>query len=467
MKHISVIRKSMVALCASVALTSSALAPKYIFMFIGDGMGMGPSMAAEMYNRQVLGNDTPITMMQFPVAGFCMTYSSSSPVTDSAAAGTALATGTKTKNGMLGMGPDTIATVSIASMLKERGYGIGDITTVAPDDATPGAYYAHVPNRSMTYEIGKEAAESGFEFIGGAGWRTPVKEGCPSLFKLFADNDVKVIFGPDSARYIGDAKRVVMVNHWGTDPNNVGYTIDSIAGTLTLPFLTRQCLDHLQRVSPDAFFMMAEGGNIDHALHANDGGAAIKEVLNFNQALDIAYQFYQQHPDETLIVVTADHDTGGMSIGNAFLGYNARLQYIDSQRMSKLGLQNMLTSMAKDRRQYSWEDMKEMLGDKFGFWNGVPVTDKQEAALKAEFDNMIEQRNLADQKTLYATFNGFVAEVLNVFNDVAGIGFVDTNHTGNPVPVFAVGVGADRFKNLNDNIEIPVKIMEIVDGKQK
>ena len=127
----------------------------------------------------------------------------------------------------------------------------------------------------------------------------------------------------------------------------------------------------------------------------------------------------------------------------------------------------MLTSMAKDRRQYSWEDMKEMLGDKFGFWKGVPVTDKQEAALKAEFDNMIEQRNLADQKTLYATFNGFVAEVLNVFNDVAGIGFVDTNHTGNPVPVFAVGVGADRFKNLNDNIEIPVKIMEIVDGKQK
>ena len=394
-----------------------------------------------------------------------MTYSASSPVTDSAAAGTALATGTKTKNGMLGMGPDTMAVYSIASILKAKGYGIGDITTVAPDDATPGAYYAHVPSRSMTYEIGLQAAECGFEFIGGAGWRTPVKDGKQSVYDAFAENNVKVIFGPDSAQYIGDAEKVVMVNHWGTNPNNAGYTIDSIADNLTLPFLTQQCLDHLKRVSPNAFFMMVEGGNIDHALHANDGGAAIKEVLNFNQALDIAYNFYKQHPDETLIVVTADHDTGGMTIGNPFLGYNARLQYIDYQKISKEEFQNLLKGMAKNRRQYTWDDMKEILGEKFGFWHGVPVTDKQEAALKAKFDDMMQQRNTADQKTLYATFNGFVAEVFKVFNDAAGIGFVATSHTGNPVPVFAVGVGADKFKNLNNNIEIPAKILQIVEGK--
>lgn len=450
---------------AAVTLTASAAAPKYIFMYIGDGMGMGPSMAAEMYNRQVLGNDTSITMMQFPVAGFCMTYSASSPVTDSAAAGTALATGTKTNNAMLGMDPDSVAVYSIASTLKAKGYGIGDITTVAPDDATPGAYYAHVPHRDMTYEIGMEAAKCGFEFIGGAAWRTPVKDGKQSVYDAFAENNVKVVFGPDSAQYIGDAERVVMVNHWGTNPSNVGYTIDSIAGTLTLPFLTRQCLDYLKRVSPDAFFMMVEGGNIDHALHANDGGAAIKEVLNFNQALDIAYQFYTEHPDETLIVVTADHDTGGMTIGNPFLGYDARLQYIDYQKISKMEFQNMLTDMARNRRHYSWDDMKEILKEKFGFWHGVPVTEKQEAALRTQFDDMIAKRNMADQHTLYATFNGFVAEVFKVFNDAAGIGFVTTNHTGNPVPVFALGVGADKFKNLNNNIEIPKKIMQLVESK--
>lgn len=456
---------SLAALTAAMALTASAAAPKYIFYYIGDGMGMGPAMATEMYNRQVLGNDTPITMMQFPVVGFCMTYSASSPVTDSAAAGTALSTGTKTKNGMLGMGPDTIPVYSMASTLKEMGYGIGDITTVAPDDATPGAFYAHVPNRSMTYEIGVQAAESGFEFIGGAGWRTPAKEGQPSLLEKFAENDVKVIFGPDSAQCIGDAQKVVMVNHWGTNPNNVGYTIDSIDNNLMLPFLTQQCLDHLKKVSPNAFFMMVEGGNIDHALHANDGGAAIKETLNFNEALQIAYDFYKQHPDETLIVVTADHDTGGMTIGNPFLGYNARLGLIDYQKASKEAFQNRIGRQMREGGIDSWEDMKKILSETFGFWNGVPVNEKQEAALKAKFDDTLAHRGGDNQRTLYATFNGFVAEVFKVLNDAAGIGFVATSHTGNPVPVFAVGVGADKFKNLNNNIEIPAKIMQIVEGK--
>jgi len=458
-------KAGLTIISAAMVMTSAAATPKYIFLYIGDGMGMGPAMATEMYNRQVLGNDTPITMMQFPVAGFCMTYSASSPVTDSAAAGTALSTGTKTKNGMLGMGPDTIPVYSIASTLKAKGYGIGDITSVAPDDATPGAFYAHVPSRNMTYEIGVQAAESGFEFIGGAGWRTPAKEGKPSLMDVFADNGVKMIFGPDSAQHIGDSKRVAMVNHWGSSPHNVGYTIDSIPNNLTLPYLTEQCLDHLKRVSPDAFFMMVEGGNIDHALHANDGGAAIKETLNFNEALEVAYDFYKQHPDETLIVVTADHDTGGMTIGNPFLGYNARLQLIDYQKASKEEFQNRMKALVKDGDINTWDEMKSILTQTFGFWQGVPVTEKQEASLKSKFEDTVALRHSDEQKTLYANFSGFVAEVYKVLNDAAGIGFVATSHTGNPVPVFAVGVGADRFKSLNNNTEIPSKILRIVEGK--
>ncbi|MCM1450986.1 MAG: alkaline phosphatase [Clostridium sp.] len=448
-----------------MSISAQAAAPKYIFYYIGDGMGMGPAMAAEMYNRQILGNDTPITMMQFPVAGMCMTYSASSPVTDSAAAGTALSTGTKTKNGMLGMAPDSIPVYSMASTLKAMGYGIGDITSVSPDDATPGAFYAHVPSRNMSYEIGVQAAESGFEFIGGAGWRKPAKEGKPYLYDVFAENGVKVVFGPDSVQYIGDAQKVVMLNHWGTNPNDVGYTIDSIDNNLYLPFLTQQCLDHLKKVSPNAFFMMVEGGNIDHALHANDGGAAIKEVLNFNQALDIAYDFYKQHPDETLIVVTADHDTGGMAIGNPFLGYNAKLGLFDYQKASKEAFQKKVRKMLEDNTVASWDEMKEELAKTFGFWQGVPVNEKQEASLRKKFEDTLSKRDSDDQRTLYANFNGFVAEVFKVLNDAAGIGFVATSHTGNPVPVFAVGVGADKFKGLNNNIEIPVKILEIVEGK--
>ena len=147
------------------AVTAVAAAPKYIFYFIGDGMGPGQVMAAETYNRMTRGSDTELLMMRLPVNAMCTTWSASSPVTDSAAAGTALAAGVKTKNSMLGMGPDSVAVNSIAVDLKEMGYGIGLITNVAPDDATPGAFYAHVPYRGMYYEIGCQAAESGVDFL--------------------------------------------------------------------------------------------------------------------------------------------------------------------------------------------------------------------------------------------------------------------------------------------------------------
>ena len=146
-------------MAASVAVSASDA--KYVFYFIGDGMGMGPVLTAETYNRETLKNDKPLLMMQFPVVGWCTTYSASSMITDSAAAGTALSTGSKTKNSMLGMAPDTTVVTSIARLFKDDGFGVGIVTSVAPDDATPGAFYAHVPNRKDFYTIGRQAAESG------------------------------------------------------------------------------------------------------------------------------------------------------------------------------------------------------------------------------------------------------------------------------------------------------------------
>ena len=129
-------------------------------------MGMGHVMAAENYNRLVRGSQDNILMMQFPVASFAMTYSTNSPVTDSAAAGTALACGTKTNNGMVGMNADTVAVTSVASELKAKyGYGVGIVTSVAYDDATPATHYAHQPKRGMYEQINRDGARSGFDFI--------------------------------------------------------------------------------------------------------------------------------------------------------------------------------------------------------------------------------------------------------------------------------------------------------------
>ncbi|MDE6331011.1 MAG: alkaline phosphatase [Muribaculaceae bacterium] len=435
---------------------------RYIFYFIGDGMGMGPVMAAQNYNRTILGNESPLTMMRMPVVAWCQTYSFSSPVTDSAAAGTALATGTKTRNGMLGMGPDTTAVTSIASELHDRGYGIGLVTTVAADDATPGAFYAHVPSRKMSYEIDIQGAESGYEYIAGASYGGfNDKDGNPTDLRQRIDEaGIELLYGA-SALGEHSARRVMLFGDETAQPWDVSYTIDSVAGALTLPAMTADCLAHLQKYTPDRFFMMVEGGNIDHALHANDGGAAIKEVLNFDQALAMAFDFYRQHPDETLIVVTADHDTGGFALGSNYLGYNNKLEVFDHQRVSKEAFSDYCKSILKSRRIYTWDDMKEYLADKLGLFGALEVSPEREQQLKEMFDITFEQRNSHDQKTLYANFNQFAVEVFRTLNDLAGVGFTTTHHSGNPVPLFAVGAGADVFKGFNNNSELPGKILEL------
>lgn len=415
-------RKLLLSLFALVALGVAAQSPKYIFYYIGDGMGMGPIVAAQNYNRLILKNDKPLTMMQMPVVGWALTYSASSDITDSAAAGTALATGSKTKNYMLGMNADTVAVTSIAKILHDKGYGVAIATSVSPDDATPGAFFAHVPNRSMTYQIGCDMAASGYEFVAGAGLRGTETDGKPNdLLDRFAAEGVQIVRGPEGAASI-TAARALLLNNEGSSRSNIGYTIDSIQGTLTLPLIASTALKQLERTSPDKFFMMIEGGNIDHALHGNDAGASIKEIINFDEALKVAYDFYLAHPDETLIVVTADHDTGGMAIVRS-----GGIGNIDYQKVSKEEFSNFCKAMLKTRNIFTWDDMKAYMSENLGFFTHIPVSEADETKLKKLFDDTFELRNTADQKTLYANFNAFAVEVFNMFNNAVGVTFCTTS----------------------------------------
>lgn len=456
---------SIAALAAACSLFAAG--PKYIFYYIGDGMGMGQVMGAEAYNRTVLNNNDHLLMMQFPVNSVCTTYSNSSPVTDSAAAGTALATGHKTNNGMLGVTPDTTAVVSIAKQLYDEGYGIGIVTSVYPDDATPGAFYTHVPARSMYYEIGKDAASCGYDFIGGSNLRgiKDKKTGEPTdLMDIFAQNNVRVIRGTEGFDTI-TARRVLMLSPFEDRISNIGYTIDSIPGALTLKAMTAACMQQLERNGRDRFFMMVEGGNIDHAGHANDGGTIIKEVLNFQESLKLAYDFYLAHPDETLIVVTADHETGGMGLGNNAVGYDLHLGYYDYQKISKDDFSDLCRSWLKSRRNYTWDDMKELLSEKLGFWTNVPVNEQQTEMLRKDFERCFVERHGKDQKTLYNDFNEFAVNVYRVLDSFTGLGWTTNGHSGGLVPVYAIGVGAEKFASFNDNTQLPRRIMEIVNGK--
>lgn len=458
------IRKYFTIAALVCALTATAATPRYIFYFIGDGMGPGHVMAAQHYNRYALGNDSPLLMMQLPLGGIITTYSASSTVTDSAAAGTALATGEKTGNGMLGMRRDSTALMSVAELLHGNGWGVGLVTTVAPDDATPGAFYAHVPNRNRYTEIGKQAADCGYEFIAGSKWRgmTDRKGNKTDLEEYFLSTpELDCVTTTEAAR-ASEKRRIFLTSENPLNDSNVGFTIDSIAGTLQLPDMTRTCIDHLMKVSPDRFFMMVEGGNIDHVGHANDGGTVAVEIYNFNEALAEAYKFYESHPEETLIIVTADHDTGGMSVGNRHVGYTSHAELVPHQSMSKDRFSYIIKEMLRNGDHPTWDEFKELVKGATGLWGAIDVKEGQEKEIEEVFTATFSRSgNIADEKTLYASYNGLASEVWRVLNDIQGFGWTTGGHSGNPVPVFAIGEGLEPLATFGDNTAIAPLLIKL------
>ena len=455
--------KVIVSLLFTVVLmlsqSVSAAKPKYVFLFIGDGMGMGHVMAAETYNRISYGSNEPLLMMQFPVSSFAMTYSASSTITDSAAAGTALACGTKTKNSMLGVDADTVAVTSVATELKQKyGYGVGLVTSVAFDDATPAAHYAHCDNRHKFTDINYHGARSNFDFIGGAGTHQAERGSKESIEKIYSDyeaNGFTIVRGIDA--YTKSAKKVLFTPEKPLNPNEIGFAIDSLPGATSLQEMTQLCLDHLKKVSPKNFFMMVEGGNIDHAGHGNAPGSVVKEIINFQESIKVAYNFYKQHPNETLIVITADHDTGGLTIG--VKDGNSKIDAIknlDYQRISK----EQFSDLAAKEIGRDWAGMKELIAEKLGLFNQIAVNEIEEARMLDSFGK-VKAGVAKGNKTLYKEYNNFAETVFDIFNHKAHFGFTTGSHTGNPVPVFAIGVGADQFKCLNNNIDIPAKFRKL------
>ncbi len=441
---------------------------KYIFFFIGDGMGMGHVNTAETYNRDVLGATEPMLMIRFPYAGQVRTYSANSPITDSAAAATALATGEKTNNYMIAVGPDSTLYQSIANDLRQAGYRIGIASSVAGDDATPACFYALAYNRSDKYVIAPQAAKSHFSFLGAPVWKgmydkdgklngwQNLMQAC--MYTIYHDPDSLISLPIDQVPY---KSLLLAANPQG---HQIGYTIDSIPTALTLPQMTRAALHQLEgslsRDSlPQGFFLMVEAGNIDWAAHANDGGTVIKEILNFQQAIDVAYQFYLQYPEETLIVVTADHDTGGMTLG-CRENRHPDLSLVDWQRISKDRFSDYCKARHAEGNAFTWPQMRKFLAEKLGFFSAVTITPEEETALQESFKKIFIENKGVDEKTLYNDFNRYAVEVYNLLNIKMGIGWTTPNHTGNPVPVYAIGAGAEAFGRNINNTEIPKLILK-------
>lgn len=437
---------------------------KYVFFFIGDGMGPNQVLTAEMYQAAVKGQNgrVPLCMSQFPYSGQAATFSASDGITDSAAAGTCLASGKKTNNGMIGQTPDGVPAYSIASQLKEEGWGIGIMSSVPIDHATPASHYAHAEKRSNYYLIGTHLTESNFDFFGGGGFQRPNDKhnpSAPNLYDLARQAGYTLVGSYADAKKHLQADKLLLVPQTDIDHPNRGaealpYAIDQQEGDLNLAQIVDIAIQHLSK--HDSFFMMAEGGKIDYAGHGNDGTTNIQEVLDFDRAIQVAYRFYEQHPDETLIVVTADHETGGMALGN---NQPLRLERLAYQQCSSDTLSARLTALCQQYAdQLTWEQVKAFLADNTGLFDELSVTNEEEKTLQTAYENMMRQQE--SLKTLYADINALAAKAKEMVNHKAGLGWTTHSHTATAVPIFAVGVGAERFTGWMDNSDIAPRIYQ-------
>lgn len=372
---------------------------KYIFLMIGDGMGASHVAVAESYLSAKAGKigGEQLTMTQFPYYGTCTTHCLDKTITCSAASGTAIASGQKTLYSRLGCDADFNRLESMAFPLKEEGYKIGIMSSVPITHATPAAFYASTPDRGDGYGIMKQIPDSGFDFFGGSGFEDMFGKDGQQLGadKYLEQHGYEVCFGPEEFLAAADTcERIVFCQQKSKAEDAKAYVSEEAdAEDITLAEMLQLAIDYLGDEEP--FFIMCEGGDIDWESHSSYTMPMIEKVISFDNAIAVAYEFYKAHPEETLIVVTADHETGGVSIGQGESWSNTFIDWIKIEE--------------------EWEKNKE--------------------------------KYLQDSKAN------------REFNEASHIGWTTSYHTGGAVPVFSIGKGAEKFMGRIDNADIKGKIL--------
>lgn len=446
---------------------SFAQQAKYVFYFIGDGMGVNQVQGTELFQGELKGEIgiSPLCFTQFPVSTVATTFSATNGVTDSAAAGTALATGNKTKNGAIGVLKDLETPVnSVAVWAKNSGRRVGIATSVSVDHATPAAFYAHEAGRSSYYNIGADLYKAGFDFYAGSDFVEPENKkdkNAKNLYKMADEYGYCIARGYNEYTKESDkADKMILFQSKEAsekDRSAIPYAIDRTEKDLSLEDITRSAIDFLSKDMSKGFFLMVEGGKIDWACHSNDAATAFREVQDFDNAIKIAYEFYKQHPDETLIVVTADHETGGIVLGTG--QYKLNLKALESQEMSESGFTKVLNAMRKKyKNNVPWEAVKESLEENFGFWDEIKLTEKQEERLLSVYEKTLKGQKAKMEKSEYAQDEALAAEAKRIISETALIGWTSGGHSAGYVPVFAIGAGAGNFSGRLDNTQIPALI---------
>jgi len=450
-----------------LSVVAFAAKPKNVILFIGDGMSTPQRMTADEFARKA--GRPELVLNRLPNQATTRTCSADSLVTDSAAAATAIACGKKTNNHYLGVDANGAPVYSCATAAMRAGKKVGIVTTVTINHATPGGFYAHQKSRGDGYRIGLDLLASGFDYFAGGELTQHDDRKCDvykgDIYDL-AKSTGYTFARKNRAAF--DALKPGCGKVWYVAADGcMPFAIDEAEwkDVPTLAELTAKGIELLE--NDGGFFMMVEGGMIDWAGHANDAATNMRELLALDDAVRVAVDYQKTHPD-TLVVVTGDHETGGMTMGFAGTGYAFYMDRLVNQKCSV----HKFTDRIQKAQPRTFDEIKPLLEENFGFRfggdakkNPMTLTADEIGELEKAFAHDIEmvKKGLKDdEKYDAAKISRLPTAVKSIFSHKCGIGWTSGSHTALPVLTTAGGPGAERFVGFIDNTDIAKILKDLV-----
>lgn len=415
---------------------SIAEAPRNLILFIADGFGP----AAATMGREAKG--APLAMDSI-LAGSVETSATDSRVTDSAASATAFACGLKTYNGAIAVDTLRRPCRTVLEAAETRGMATGLVATSRVTHATPAAFAAHVPDRGMEDEIADQMSGSGVEVLFGGGRRHFTADGRADgrdVLAEMADNGASVATSRDGFDALTETPGVALLA-----ASHLDYEIDREDGEQpSLAEMTGKAitlLNQSEEAREKGFFLMVEASRIDHAEHGNDAAAALGDVLAYDAAVDTALSFARDN-GETLVVATADHETGGLSLGQGgvYAWDPAVLQAVPHS----MGVLAEEVQAALERGA-SLDEMMALAGLD-------SLTNDEREEVESELEEVEEGDRLAE----------LVDEIGDLISERAGIGWTTGGHTAVDVGLYATGPGAGWFAGALSNDEVGRRLLLVL-----
>ncbi|MGF1758206.1 alkaline phosphatase [Photobacterium sagamiensis] len=427
-------KKLTVALLLSLGaagIAQAETAPKNIIMVVGDGMGPAHTAAYRYFKDDPATVEIEQTVFDRHFVGRASTYPARTQglVTDSAASGTALATGYKTYNGAIGLDNDKNPVQSVLEYAKSIGKSTGLVVTSQINHATPASYVAHVKKRKMYNEIAdsyfddKINGEFKVDLMLGGGWKYFIRK----------DRDIAQEFKDAGYQYIDSYDQLSQINK---DQVLGLFANDGLPAALDdkqperLKTMVTAAVDRLER-NEKGYFLLIEASQIDWASHANDVASAMAEMDDLNSTVEWL-EGYVANNSDTLVVVTADHNTGGMTMGAKGGGYRWEPQYLRNLSASTKTIANQ-----QIKNGYDPEEINKQLGFELN---------KDEISL-------VKKAHAKDKKQLFKALKSVIDKRTNT-------GWTTSGHTGIDVPVFAFGAGKDKYAGQIDNTDIAKNIFK-------